>query len=414
MHTLFLLLLFSSIACASQHYEQVIEHSTIAKKRKKDLLDVVTEITAIQDIIRAYLTEWQTILTDKHIPRRVHSALIEAEQFSPDSTKIAILYQNIAAAKLRIFDLTKQIFITFTIKGKKYLIVHDNRAHALDYSPDGSQIATGAWEPDGRARMWDAKTGICVHTINLGNNAIHQVKYSPNGAYLALTGKKNALLKTGDFTQVGSNLCTDSQLMDRAFFSRDSRLVAFASKHKNVVHIFETHNSVRVQVIKHPTQKAKIFAILFSADNKQIIIAAQTETPDGITIWDTQTGKHIRTLDHAGYAYHLAQSPTEHIFATGESNTQTIKIWDAQNYALRKTYSASFTGPIDEVVFSQDGKYIGGTGAKAFMWSIRTDDLISHADTTNHLAKKFSGDFKNIAVHCSFKILQAITPNTTE
>jgi len=396
--------------------EYALENPNFAQKnRKKNLLDVVTEIHAIQDIIRAYLCEWQTALFHKQIPGRSHEPIIEAELFSPDSNKLAILYQNTNQAKLRIFDLTRRKFILFPVNNKNTLVVHANRAHALDFSPDGSQVATGSWEPEGSAKIWDAQTGTCLYTLNLGNNAIQQVKYSPNGAYLALSGKKNALFKTENFTQVGSNLCTDSKLIDRAFFSPDSTLIAFASKHKNTVHIYETRNSSPVQVIKHPTKKAKINAVLFSADNKQVIIAVKSYTPHCITVWDTQTGKHIQTFDCDGYAYFLAPSPTKNIFATGESITQSIKIWDAQNYTLLKTYSVPFTGDINEVAFSHDGKYIAGMGQNAFIWDTRTGDLVSHVKTENNGEEiKFSGNFKNIAIHRPFQVLQAVTPDTSD
>ena len=53
----------------------------------------------------------------------------------------------------------------------------------IAFSPDGSLIATGGF--DGKAILWDATTGMPLHTITGHDGLVLGVAFSPDGTRLA-------------------------------------------------------------------------------------------------------------------------------------------------------------------------------------------------------------------------------------
>jgi WD40 repeat protein len=51
------------------------------------------------------------------------------------------------------------------------------------FSPDGSLLASAGWDPD--VRLWDAKAGVCLRTLEGHVDAVNGVAFSPAGSLLA-------------------------------------------------------------------------------------------------------------------------------------------------------------------------------------------------------------------------------------
>ncbi|SCV70794.1 BQ2448_3556 [Microbotryum intermedium] len=80
--------------------------------------------------------------------------------------------------------------------GQLVLDGHTADVHALAWSPSASArprlVASASF--DNTARLWDADTGVCLHTFALHSDWLYSIAFSPNGAFLATGSNDGKLL----------------------------------------------------------------------------------------------------------------------------------------------------------------------------------------------------------------------------
>ncbi|WP_346433917.1 trypsin-like peptidase domain-containing protein [Nonomuraea composti] len=105
----------------------------------------------------------------------------------------------------------------------------------------------------------------------------------------------------------------------------------------------------------------RVSAVAFSRDGKYLASGGNDAT---VRIWDTATGRQIRTLTISVDA--VAFSPDGKYLAGG-SFDGTVRIWDtATGHQVREL--TSLNGPVLAVAFSQDGKRLAITSNDATVW----------------------------------------------
>src|SRR5262245_3955294 len=60
---------------------------------------------------------------------------------------------------------------------------HTERIGRIAWSPDGSYLASPS--ADGTIRIWDARSGTCVRTLQRLTSTVYSVAWSPDGQHLA-------------------------------------------------------------------------------------------------------------------------------------------------------------------------------------------------------------------------------------
>lgn len=60
---------------------------------------------------------------------------------------------------------------------------HTDSVYSIRYSPDGKTLASGSL--DKTVRIWDIKSGECLHVLKGHSDAVHYVCYSPDGKTLS-------------------------------------------------------------------------------------------------------------------------------------------------------------------------------------------------------------------------------------
>lgn len=201
---------------------------------------------------------------------------------------------------------------------------HPGRGWRVAFSPDGKLIASMA--ASGFLYLWDAKTGKLLQTI------IQKPKY--RGTWCMA-------------------------------FSPDGRIIATGGS--------------RVITKDGPARKGIV---------NNISITMHGGITDGIvSLWDTQTGEHIRTLTgHAEKVNSVAFSPDGITIAAGDSLTltadsqgknPTVHLWDARTGKLLRTLKGH-RYHIQSVAFSPDGKLIasGGDHSPIRLWDVNTGQQI--------------------------------------
>ena len=150
-----------------------------------------------------------------------------------------------------------------------------------------------------------------------------------------------------------------------------------------------------------------VYSAAFSPDGKRVV----TGSFDGTArIWDTGTGKVLRTLDIGMLVYFVAFSPDgkQILVACGESNLDlkfTTFILDAESGGLLKMFEGH-TDAVNSAAFSPDGKRIvtASRDKTARIWNVETRRVLQtlrHPEHVNSVA--FSPDGKMILTACNDK-----------
>lgn len=113
-------------------------------------------------------------------------------------------------------------------------------------------------------------------------------------------------------------------------------------------------------VLKLAGLQNSVFNIVFSPDGKYLATASKDRRA---TLWDTATGKEIRTFkDHGGSVYSVCFSPDGKKLATACAD-HFVRIWDRDAGDKELLHLQGHTGEVYHVVFSPDGNRLASCGA---------------------------------------------------
>jgi WD40 repeat protein len=103
---------------------------------------------------------------------------------------------------------------------------HTDMVHSLDFSPDGTHLASGS--SDRTAKVWDARTGVELLTLQGHTDMVLSLAFSPDGARLA-SGSLDQTVKVWD-ARTGVELLTlqghTCSVLNLAFSPDDAILVS--------------------------------------------------------------------------------------------------------------------------------------------------------------------------------------------
>jgi WD40 repeat protein/DNA-binding SARP family transcriptional activator len=233
------------------------------------------------------------------------------------------------------------------------LVGHSDRVYDVAYDPTGKLIATAG--VDGRVKLWDAATGQETRTLNISDDGVWSVAFSPDGQRL--------FAGSSDFTQgltwsvwdvaTGENILTIPCECDWLALSEDGSHVATSSGTTNIAKLWDAATGLELFTLTAPAG-ANSQWVTFSPDGTRVAVA---NTDGVIRIWDVATGKQLLALNgHNGNVFRVAFSPDGRLIATS-GNDAMIRMWDAASGAQLYTLTGH-TGPTFGVNFGPDGRYL--------------------------------------------------------
>jgi WD40 repeat protein len=160
------------------------------------------------------------------------------------------------------------------------LIGHTSFVYSIAFSPDGKTLASGSG--DGTAKLWDAATGMLVHTLLGHTGYVRSVAFSPDGATLA-TGANDGTIRlwdtaTGMFFQ--SIVSMANYVCSVAFSPAGSALAAGLGSGK--IGLWEvTTGGVFDTLTGH---SGEVLSIAFPSDGK---ILASGSSDGTVRFWET-------------------------------------------------------------------------------------------------------------------------------
>jgi WD40 repeat protein len=190
------------------------------------------------------------------------------------------------------------------------------RPFAIDLSPDNSTLAVAGWmhancsRHCGGIRFYDFETGKLVKFRSAHRNITHNVKYSPDGQWIA-TGSADG----------------DVMLWDAASQEPFATLKG---------------------------HKSNIYQVGFTPDSQRLVSASYDKV---VKIWDVPSGREIATLTgHQAPIRAMSVSPDGRTAVTGDRNGQII-FWDLETYQQLGA-PLSYPHEIGSLAFSLDGTRI--------------------------------------------------------
>ena len=169
-----------------------------------------------------------------------------------------------------------------SVRAEKPLLIlsgHNGPVNSLDFSPDGTLIATGS--SDGTADIWDATTGQVLQTLTEHKYLVLSVVFSPDSKrLLSGGGDNNARLWN---TQTGEELLTLSGhtgRVDKVAFSPDGRLMAAGSGEVGTVILYDAATGQALLTLPGHN-------LLFAPDGMSFAIISDNSTGRG-DYMDTQ------------------------------------------------------------------------------------------------------------------------------
>jgi len=253
-----------------------------------------------------------------------HTDWVNDLAFSPDEKYLATISRDGTA---KLWDISPT--------GSEELLTLDSQndnLNAIAYSPDGTLLAASGNDTTSTT-IWDIATAQPVTTLN-HDDVVNYIEFSPDGAVLAAANDDSTvrLWEVGSGQEVRlleghKDVSEDKHYNGIAEldFSPDGDRLATAGE-DGLVKIWNIETGTELHSLSgHPEGNA-ILAVDFSDDGD--LLAAGTNQPSIITIWDSSTGEKLMELPgyEANRIFQVAFSPDGTLLAVG-TNGHQLEVW---------------------------------------------------------------------------------------
>jgi WD40 repeat protein len=335
----------------------------------------VDEIKRDIDVIRKGGAEPRSLLLENL------SGPIPAMAFSSDGSKLVTEGKNVDAFVAKVWDtrsrwdkcvpekpcLAENLF---------NLVGHKGAITAVNFSPNGSYIATAS--ADETARVWDANSRVVVSELHGHEGPVSNVAFSPDSTRIVTAGFDNTAriwdVVTGRVVAV---LRGHSRNLSSAVYSADNQFILTTSE-DGTAGVWSASIGQKADlraVTDLHGHAAEVFSASFSPDSGSKY--ALTGSWDGTArLWDINTGQGLIELDVLSPVMDSAFSPDGKLIVTA-SYDGVARIWDLRNQEIQANSNCSsqvwqagdhvisklvLSDPIMSVAFGPDDQHIVTSG----------------------------------------------------
>ena len=315
--------------------------TTYSKKDLETILNV-TDSLNIPFIYNAAIEEYAKVLIQPD----------KLQHYVDNFNHIAAINSNIKAAVARklTYSATMLDYYRLIAIPSRILKGHTDGIISINWSPDGTRIASASW--DGTVRIWDVHSSTCLHTLIDHTDWFRSATWSPDGKHLA-SASRNGTVRIWN-VHTGTCLHTligHTDLVLTAKWSPDGTQIASAS-YDETVRIWDAHTGTCLRILTGHTDI--VMNASWSPDSKHL---ASASCDDTVRIWNVHTSTCLHTLiGHNNTVTNVSWSRDGKHLASASWN-DTVRIWDAHTGACIKTL-CGHTRRVNCVTWSPDGTQI--------------------------------------------------------
>lgn len=289
-----------------------------------------------------------------------HAAQVKTLAFSPDGRLIAS----------GSFDYTIKLWNARTGELVRTIQGHADRVESVVFSPDSRMMASAG--DDGNVRLWSVETGAQIRAIKAHGGRANAVAFSPDAGILASGGDDNAVklwsVETGALLRT---LNGHTGFVASLAYSPDGATVA-SGGWDNTIRVWSADTGETVFLLKG--HRFPVLGLVFRPDGE---VLASSSMDSSIKLWSASTGRIERTIrGHRLSATAIAFSPDGRTLASG-NEAGRADLWDADTGAAIRSM-AQHGNRVDAVAFNPDGTALA-TGSKdktVKLWSLDTGALL--------------------------------------
>ena len=240
-------------------------------------------------------------------------------------------------------------------------LVADLRGTMVEFSPDGSRLATG--HPDSLARIYDATDGRLLWRLG-HSGAVTSVDFNPDGTQLATASADGAArvwdVRTGErllLMPIGTNT------VESARYSHDGTFIATAEADGSA-HIWSSLNGRELATLNG--HRDAVTDASFSRDGLVV-----TASDDGTArVWDTGLENQLRVLGRAHGGFVRAGFAAGGTVAFGASIDGSAQVWSTRTRRL--LFKTNPRLPLVDAAMSGSLLATVDQGGNAALWDVRT------------------------------------------
>ena len=271
-------------------------------------------------------------------------------------------FGNAGNTRFELFDISTQRNLIATLEG------HTGRVNSVTFSPDGTTLASGSWDPS--IKLWDVATRTNIATRTRFTSGVYSVSFSPNGGILA-SGSGDTIAHLWDVATWAmiTTLQGHTDEVNSVSFSPDGAILASGSEDRTIK-LWDVAARTNIATLEGHTDE--VTSVSFSPDGA---ILASGSWDDTVKLWDVVTGTNIATLaGHGGNVTSVSFSPNGGTLASG-SWDDTVKLWDVVTGTNIATLEGH-RGNVNSVSFSPDGAILA-SGAGSWDRTIKLWDVVT-------------------------------------
>jgi WD40 repeat protein len=225
--------------------------------------------------------------------REHHREPVNDVDYSPDGTQVATVSSDGRGA---IWDEEGN---------PTWLVGHDDIVLGVDFSPDGRRVATASG--DRTIAIWDADTGERVRQIRGHEGAVWDVAFSPTDEVLASVGEDETVrlwdVASGDSLGALRGGTGHSDVVVSVTFDPDGELLATTSADGTTI-VWDV--SDRGVVYRFDDHDGAVLSAAFSPDGRRVATASDDRT---VLLYDLADGDLERRIELPAPAYSVGFTP---------------------------------------------------------------------------------------------------------